>query len=105
MSVRLQGGYETCEHWRVVRDLGNGQLSECGFSEWTVTIRPKTASDIELHRDDADKDGWGVTGGINHNEHALELAVHIEAQHELEPDHFVQQCIIELIERSCSERG
>ena len=47
MAIRLQGGYETSDFWREVRDIGNSKLAELGLSDWSVTVRPATASDAE----------------------------------------------------------
>ena len=54
MSIRLQGGYEVIDFWRKVRDIGNYKLEEFGLSDWTVTLRPATASDAE-HAEQGDE--------------------------------------------------
>ena len=47
MPVRLFGGYELDSFWKDVREQGNDRMRKEGFSDWTVTLRQKTISDVE----------------------------------------------------------
>ena len=57
MTIRLEGGYETNDFWREVQRVGNDILKDWGFSDWTVTLRPKTAADVESCSDDIAEEG------------------------------------------------
>ncbi len=56
MTIRLEGGYEKIEFWRQVQSVGDDILRNYGFSDWTVTLRPKTAAEIETGTDEPGED-------------------------------------------------
>ena len=61
MGIRLEGGYETNDFWREVRSVGEQILEGYGYDEWTVTLQPKRASNVERGNDDLDDDDPSIS--------------------------------------------
>ncbi len=61
MGIRLEGGYETNDFWREVRSVGDQILKGYGYDEWTVTLRPKRALNVERGNDDLDDDDAAIS--------------------------------------------
>ena len=61
MGIRLEGSYETNDFWREVRSVGDQILKRYGYDEWTVTLRPKRASNVGRGSDDPDDDGASIS--------------------------------------------
>ena len=60
MGIRLEGSYETNDFWRKVRSVGDQILKGYGYVEWTVTLGPKRASNVEGSDDDLDDDDLSI---------------------------------------------
>ncbi len=97
--IRLEGGFELDEYWSEVREAGNDRLSEFGYDDWVVTLRPLTVADSE--RTEADEEESAVN--ISADTKTLDIAV--DEQPDLPPQSFVQTSIIDIIDQANEARG
>ena len=100
MGIQLERGYETNDFWCEVRSVGDQILEGYGYDEWTVTLRPKSASIVEVGNDDLDDDGASIN--IDTTTRQLTISGLNEGDFE-SPKEVVDRHIVDLISDAMGE--
>jgi hypothetical protein len=89
--IRLDESLERDDYWQEVRQKGDERLTESGYDDWVVTVRPRSGAHDEA-----------VAVNVSVATRLLDIAVH--EQPELPPESFIQTSIIDVIEHAIGAR-